>query len=660
MAVTYGFYNSLNKDRMYNAEQMSSIFNGIITDGVFSTVGDALMTVAGSGMQVIVKTGRAWFNSTWTLNDAQLPLDVPTADVSLTRIDAVILEVNSAVATRANSIKILKGTPSANPAKPTLSATETNHQYALAYITVGAGVTSITAANIEINVGKSTCPFITSVLQQTDITDLFNQWEAEFTAWFENVQSQLSGDVAANLQRQIDLKVDLSDKATDEDIENETSGKWVDAAHLGHMDMIGDIKLTGRSTLGSKWLPCDGRQISSTDYPDLVDVLKPEITIGGLAVNIGAIEFEQGLYYASHDVCVTHTGTILFVKNNILYLWKNGEISSTNIPYIYCSNIYMSSSVQPLHRIKHLLIDDNHYYYFMSSLSVLRVVNADGELVSTVNINISGSSSPTYANILDFRINKNGSVVIIGAKASSGSTYIYMYAAKNAISFVQSSQTINVTYFHQDPSYRDYCDSIVVGDYILYMEANSNSSGSEKSSGYIYIYKFGDTDYIGTYTFSESASNNNEFLRFIDTISDTQFAAIGTADRTVYLYTISNLAVNPSRKTLTVTASKQLTEDAFNFWCDANYYYFMGKTGIYKVNKIDLNYELVPSKTIETADDPTMIFAIINSSTSEFVLDQNNYSSSSIKHTGTIYDTAAVSLPTIQNDEYRAFIKALN
>ena len=212
MAVTYGFYNSLNKDRMYNAEQMSSIFNGIITDGVFSTIGDALMTVAGTGMQVIVKSGRAWFNSTWTLNDAQLPLDVPAADVSLTRIDAVILEVNSAISARANSIKVLKGIPSANPTKPTLSATETLHQYALAYITVAAGVTSITAANIEINVGKVTCPFITSVLQQTDITDLFNQWEAEFTAWFENVQAQLSGNVAANLQRQIDANKSAIEK----------------------------------------------------------------------------------------------------------------------------------------------------------------------------------------------------------------------------------------------------------------------------------------------------------------------------------------------------------------------------------------------------------------------------------------------------------------
>lgn len=204
MAVTYGFYNSLNKDRVYNAEQMSSIFNGIITDGVFASIGGSLMPIAGTGMQVVVKTGKCWFNSTWTLNDALLPLDISAADVSLTRIDAIVVEINSAVNARANTIKVVKGTPSANPAKPTLANTEILHQYALGYVTVSAGVTSITADKIEVNVGKTTCPFITSVLQQTDITTLFNQWDAEFNTWFENVQSQLSGDIAANLQRQID------------------------------------------------------------------------------------------------------------------------------------------------------------------------------------------------------------------------------------------------------------------------------------------------------------------------------------------------------------------------------------------------------------------------------------------------------------------------
>lgn len=212
MAVTYGFYNSLNKDRVYNAEQMSSIFNGIITDGVFASIGGSLMPIAGTGMQVVVKTGKCWFNSTWTLNDALLPLDIPAADVGLTRIDAIVVEINSAVSTRANTIKVIKGTPSANPAKPTLANTETLHQYALGYVTVSAGVTSITADKIEVNVGKTTCPFITSVLQQTDITALFNQWDAEFNTWFANVQAQLSGNVAANLQRQIDANKSTIEK----------------------------------------------------------------------------------------------------------------------------------------------------------------------------------------------------------------------------------------------------------------------------------------------------------------------------------------------------------------------------------------------------------------------------------------------------------------
>ena len=39
MALTSGFYNSINGDRTYNAEQMSSIFDGIINDGVFASIG---------------------------------------------------------------------------------------------------------------------------------------------------------------------------------------------------------------------------------------------------------------------------------------------------------------------------------------------------------------------------------------------------------------------------------------------------------------------------------------------------------------------------------------------------------------------------------------------------------------------------------------------
>lgn len=203
MAVTYGFYDSLNHDRLYNAQQMSAIFDGIINDGVFMSVGNQFHTVAGTGMQVIVKSGRAWFDSTWTLNDAEYPLSIDAADVLLTRIDAVVLEVNSEVATRANTIKVVKGTPASTPAKPTLTNTATIHQHALAYVTVAKNITAITNSMIEIVVGKTETPYVTAILETTDITDLFKKWENDFQTWFETVKGTLDGDVALNLQNQI-------------------------------------------------------------------------------------------------------------------------------------------------------------------------------------------------------------------------------------------------------------------------------------------------------------------------------------------------------------------------------------------------------------------------------------------------------------------------
>ncbi len=255
MAVTYGFYDSLNHDRLYNAQQMSAIFDGIINDGVFMSVGNQFHTVAGTGMQVIVKSGRAWFDSTWTLNDAEYPLSIDAADVLLTRIDAVVLEVNSEVATRANTIKVVKGTPASTPAKPTLTNTATIHQHALAYVTVAKNTTAITNSMIEIVVGKTETPYVTAILQTTDITDLFKKWENDFQVWFETVKGTLDGDVALNLQNQIDHCVKKADKATAEDIEAGTADKWVDSALYKEKQFtIGDIKLTSSSNGDNNWM----------------------------------------------------------------------------------------------------------------------------------------------------------------------------------------------------------------------------------------------------------------------------------------------------------------------------------------------------------------------------------------------------------------------
>lgn len=233
MSVTSGFFNSINSDRRYDAVQMSSIFDGIITDGVLQNVGGALIVSEQTGMKVQIATGRAWFNHTWTLNDSILLLELPPAELILNRIDAVVVDVYSNVNVRANDIKIVSGRSSSNPSNPVLIKEEGHWQYPLAYIYVKAEATEIRQANITNAVGTTECPFVRAPLEKMTIDALVAQWGdqfqiiyeqqlemmgvwdqeqkdfmnetfMEFNTWLDNLIYVLDGDVAGKLQAQID------------------------------------------------------------------------------------------------------------------------------------------------------------------------------------------------------------------------------------------------------------------------------------------------------------------------------------------------------------------------------------------------------------------------------------------------------------------------
>ena len=214
MSVTCGFFNSSSGDRKYDAEQMSNMFDGLIRDGVFGTIGTALNVTASSGLVVNVGIGKAWFNHTWTMNDAVLPLTAPESDALLDRIDAVVLEVNSTPSVRANTIKFVSGTAASTPTNPTMTNEEKVHQYPLCYIYRKSASTAIAQADITPMVGSESTPFVTGILDVISLEELLGKWqdeldtwteteEAAFTAWFNEIKGQLDGDTAANLQNQI-------------------------------------------------------------------------------------------------------------------------------------------------------------------------------------------------------------------------------------------------------------------------------------------------------------------------------------------------------------------------------------------------------------------------------------------------------------------------
>lgn len=208
MAFSYGFYNSLNGDRKYDSEDLSRMFDGIIYDGVIGAVGDTFAVKAGTGNTVNVSSGRAWFNHTWTYNDAPMPISCGSAAVLLDRYDAIVLEVNAASDVRKNSIKVVTGTEASNPVKPTMENTEFVHQYPLAYILRKAGSSSILQSQIENAVGTEACPICTGVLKSLNVEQMMAQWEAQFDEWFQSAKDTLSGDVAGNLLNKIEKAED--------------------------------------------------------------------------------------------------------------------------------------------------------------------------------------------------------------------------------------------------------------------------------------------------------------------------------------------------------------------------------------------------------------------------------------------------------------------
>lgn len=225
MAFTYGFYNSFNHDRVYDAIQLSSIFDGIILDGVYATYGEAFIVRAtGAANQVSVGAGRAWFYHTWNLNDATMLMAAPASDPYGTRIDALVIDVNSSEKYRENSLMWVKGSAvaSGSPAKPTLINTVYRKQYPLCYITRKPNVEVINQENIENRVGSSECPFVTGVLETIDIDLLLLQWKDQWSQFVLRYQqlaiehmetnNKKLDDYLAELKRQIDEFKSVKDK----------------------------------------------------------------------------------------------------------------------------------------------------------------------------------------------------------------------------------------------------------------------------------------------------------------------------------------------------------------------------------------------------------------------------------------------------------------
>lgn len=191
MAQTYGFFNSVNGDRLYNADDISNYFVKLISDGVFATPANAMQVQENSGMTIQVSAGWGFIKCRWLHNDSPLLLTLDAADMVLSRIDRIVMRLDTA--NRLMTIAVKKGASGSNPTPPALTRVEGGiWELSIAKITVSAGVSSISQADItDERADTSVCGYVTGLIDQIDTTDLFAQYNAAFNAWFESIKADV-------------------------------------------------------------------------------------------------------------------------------------------------------------------------------------------------------------------------------------------------------------------------------------------------------------------------------------------------------------------------------------------------------------------------------------------------------------------------------------
>ena len=200
--VNCGFFDAVNNDRLYSADQMNRPYKRIITNGVFATPQgtpstDLQVSSASNGMNIVVAAGEGLFGDKWFENPSQIVITVPNNTGVVPRVDSVIVQVDKRTSGRTGNIVYRTGTPASSPAVPPINTITNVIEYRVANIYVAAGANAINNDAITDLRGSSLCPWVTSLIQQVDTSTLFQQYQTayenfydEATTDYENYKSE--------------------------------------------------------------------------------------------------------------------------------------------------------------------------------------------------------------------------------------------------------------------------------------------------------------------------------------------------------------------------------------------------------------------------------------------------------------------------------------
>lgn len=215
------------EDRTYQADEFAAYFRSFISSGIFMKESTNLQVVTNGDMSVTLHPGKMIIDGYGYRNVEDIIINLDPADGVLDRIDRI--SITWSKADRDIHCTVQSSTYSYDPIEPECRRTAEYMDYVVADIRVKAGCVSISQEDItdqrlnsdvcglampfaEIDtseINKKLEAYYERVMKENDS---WRQDEQElFDDWFATLQDKLSGDVAANLQLQIDELNDFVD-----------------------------------------------------------------------------------------------------------------------------------------------------------------------------------------------------------------------------------------------------------------------------------------------------------------------------------------------------------------------------------------------------------------------------------------------------------------
>ena len=274
MAITSGFFNSVNKDRLYNAAQIGRYLQYIVSDGVYAYDSTSLQVLANDGMTVEVQAGRAMLDHHFMENDAPITLTL-NAGGAQDRVDAIVMYVD--MTERACGIVVKEGTPAASPVRPALTRTDVRKEYMLASVYVTKLTNAITQSSItDTRADTSVCGWVTGLIKQVDTSTLFTQWQTAY----EEAYAELGDYLAAQKAAWDEFFTNVAEDTLVPVPNVDAIGYVIKVNENGDGYILAPASTTLYATIpAASWVEQNGRYIQTVTVPGILPADSPAVDV---------------------------------------------------------------------------------------------------------------------------------------------------------------------------------------------------------------------------------------------------------------------------------------------------------------------------------------------------------------------------------------------